>query len=409
MSNALSTISRGVIRGSKLSGPRCVLNFSTLPITDTTGRHTITNFGVTVASSEAIFSNPASPPSSNHLETEISSDFSLANTDFEISFRLTVTSILLRTQQNILVFKQSSNTFFRFHTNSTGSFGYDVLVGGVSTSNDNSLSTFNDGVSYLIKITCTNGVMKITMDGFNVFSAINVSNIGYCSLLLGALGDGVTTTPFDGKIKDFTFIKRHKVTSLNFDVFPFLDSIGKNKVSAIGTVTQVSGKASFSNPTNVGVPNHLKVSPKNVYNLQRYFNLQSDFDFSFDFSFTSFKTSGQYLACIQDPNDISFANGYLAIYSYNFGSGYTLRIEASNVLGTNGATVLSTGTNYSARLEKRGLTYSLYLNNVLQSSCTITSGQMPDLKTRALYLGAINTLSGSGMDGTLDNVVFEDR
>lgn len=407
MSNVISAISRGVIRGSKLSGPRCVLDFSTLPITDTTGRHTITNFGVTVASSEAIFSNPASPPSSNHLETKISPDFSLVNTDFEISFRLTVTSRLLRTQQDILVFKQSSSTLFRFHTNSTGSFGYDVIIGGVNTLNDNSLSTFNDGVSYLIKITCTNGIMKITMDGYNVFSFINVQSIGPSSLVLGASGDGGTTTPFDGKIRDFTFVKKHKVASLNFDVFPFLDATGKNDVSTIGTVNQVSGKASFSNPTNVGTPNHLKVSPKNTYNLQRYFSLQSDFDFSFDFSFTSFKASGQYLAGIQDPNDTIFANGYLAIYSYNPGSGYILRIEASGVLGTNGATVLSTGTNYSARLEKRGLTYSIYLNEVLQSSCTITSGQMPDLKTRVLYLGALSVLSG--IDGTLDNVVFEDR
>jgi hypothetical protein len=247
------------------------------------------------------------------------------------------------------------------------------------------------------------------MDGYNVFPVIPISGIGTCSLLLGAMGDGITTTPFDGKIRDFTFVKRQKIAYLDFDVFPFVDTTGKNDVSVIGTVTQVSGKASFSNPTDSLFVNKLRVSPKNVYNLQRYFSLQSDFDFSFDVSFTSFKSSaGQYLVSMLGPNDSLFGNGYLLIYCYNPGSGYKLRLEVSETLGL-GTTTVSTGINYSIRLEKRGLTYSLYLNNVLQSSCTITSGQMLDVKTRVLYLGGSGWDYGGGLDGTIDNVVFEDR
>jgi len=93
----------------KLLKNLCSLDFESFPFVDTTGRHTISNYGVTQSGGSAYFNNPSDNSLARLEVVGNENDFNLQN-DFDISFTVNIPSFAGRGDQLFFTITNLSNT-----------------------------------------------------------------------------------------------------------------------------------------------------------------------------------------------------------------------------------------------------------------------------------------------------------
>lgn len=93
----------------KVLKPLAILDFETFPFVDTTGRHTVSNFGVTQSGGSAYFNNPSDSSLARLDVLGNQDDFNLQN-DFDISFTANVASFSGRSDQILFSIENDSGT-----------------------------------------------------------------------------------------------------------------------------------------------------------------------------------------------------------------------------------------------------------------------------------------------------------
>lgn len=182
---------------------------------------------------------------------------------------------------------------------------------------------------------------------------------------------------------------------LLFDVFPFIDSAGKNVIDNYG-VTQVSGKAHFANTTNAEV-NRLKAPLSDGY------SMQSDFDVVMTVNVQTYagKSDQVLLDCTNSGNNMQFflnSNGNVRLNFNQSGSSVNLDSLASS------GYLLPVATDVLLKIERRGTTVKVLADGV---QIAIASGALSARFgiQRSLSVGAldVNSPNGYGLYGTIEN------
>ncbi len=180
---------------------------------------------------------------------------------------------------------------------------------------------------------------------------------------------------------------------LRFDVFPFIDSAGKNVIDNYG-VTQVSDKAYFANTTNAAA-NCLKIPLSDGY------SMQSDFDVVMTVNVQTYagKSDQVLLDCTNSGNNMQFflkSNGNVRLGFNQSGSSDDLDSLASS------GYLLPVATDVLLKIERRGTTVKVFADGA-----QIASGAIAERFNiqRSLTIGTIyaNTPNGYGLYGTLEN------
>ena len=180
---------------------------------------------------------------------------------------------------------------------------------------------------------------------------------------------------------------------LRFDVFPFIDSAGKNVIDNYG-VTQVSDKAYFANTTNAAA-NCLKIPLSDGY------SMQSDFDVVMTVNVQTYagKSDQVLLDCTNSGNNMQFflnSNGNVRLNFNQSGSSVNLDSLASS------GYLLPVATDVLLKIERRGTTVKVFADGA-----QIASGAIAERFNiqRSLTIGTIyaNTPNGYGLYGTLEN------
>ena len=180
---------------------------------------------------------------------------------------------------------------------------------------------------------------------------------------------------------------------LRFDVFPFIDSAGKNVINNYG-VTKVSDKAYFANTTNAAA-NCLKIPLSDGY------SMQSDFDVVMTVNVQTYagKSDQVLLDCTNSGNNMQFflnSNGNVRLNFNQSGSSVNLDSLASS------GYLLPVATDVLLKIERRGTTVKVFADGA-----QIASGAIAERFNiqRSLTIGTIyaNTPNGYGLYGTLEN------
>ena len=183
--------------------------------------------------------------------------------------------------------------------------------------------------------------------------------------------------------------------NIDFDTFPFVDLTGRHTVTNIAGVTQVSGKANFTNPAGQA----LKVSGRT-----KDFNMQKDFDFTcnvkvdtitgtdkvlFEFFEAANPPMGSHFTCF-----LANGNGTLRTY---FRQAVTQIYADSSSTGY----FIPAGVEVAIKIERRGSTVKTYVDGIVRS--TITTLTARTNVWRDLYLSDPTY----GFVGTMDNFKYE--
>ena len=182
---------------------------------------------------------------------------------------------------------------------------------------------------------------------------------------------------------------------LRFDVFPFIDSAGKNVINNYG-VTKVSDKAYFANTTN-SAANCLKIPLSDGY------SMQSDFDVVMTVNVQTYagKSNQVLLECANSGNNMQFflnSNGNVRLNFNQSGSSVNLDSLASS------GYLLPVATDVLLKIERRGTTVKVFADG---AQIAIASGVLSARFNiqRSLTIGAIdeNVPNGYGLYGRFEN------
>lgn len=362
-------------------------DFTAFPFVDLTGRHTITNTGVTQSSGRAFF---GSSRNSILTATKLLKDYQLQRDfDLVLTFNSTVLGgYIAAIHENKIDFPQSNLLIYLTETGilqlTVGS-NYQTVssaAGAVVAGTDYTVRIYRRGNTFKAFLNLTLlGTITETLPAL-----VRVLTIGAVSTSAGS--------GFYGTIDNVDFKLLKNLCSLDFESFPFVDTTGRHTIYNFG-VTQSGGSAYFNNPSNSSLVR------LEILGNQYDFNLQSDFDISFTSNVVSFAGRGDQLFFTIENADGTSA---LECYVKNTGQIY-LNFPSATLTTSTG--IIGAATSYNIRIERRGTSAQIWVNDIARATVTPSILAIPN-EPRKLVLGASarSVVNGAGINGTIDNFKF---